>query len=79
MVVKLLDFIVRGRRGLTPPAVKCRGTEYLRIIYGNCSGIIIEIAIVLTTPVRLCSVSDSWKLCEPRNLGSLAIAGSFYR
>ena len=34
MVVKPLDFIVRGRRGLTQPAVKCRGSEYLRIIYG---------------------------------------------
>jgi protein phosphatase len=34
MVVKPLDFIVRGRRGLTQPAVKCRGREYLRIIYG---------------------------------------------
>src|SRR6267142_3052643 len=34
MVVKPLDFIVRGRRGLSQPAVKCRGREYLRIIYG---------------------------------------------
>jgi polynucleotide kinase-phosphatase len=34
MVVKPLDFIVRGRRGLMQPAVKCRGPEYLRIIYG---------------------------------------------
>ena len=34
MVVKPLDFIARGRRGLTQPAVKCRGPEYLRIIYG---------------------------------------------
>jgi protein phosphatase len=34
MVIKPLDFIVRGRRGLTQPAVKCRGPEYLRIIYG---------------------------------------------
>ena len=34
MVVKPLDFIVRGRRGPTQPAVKCRGPEYLRIIYG---------------------------------------------
>jgi len=34
MVVKPLDFIVRGRRGLTQPALKCRGPEYLRIIYG---------------------------------------------
>jgi len=34
MVVKPFDFIVRGRRGLAQPAVKCRGREYLRIIYG---------------------------------------------
>lgn len=34
MVVKPLDFIVRGTRGLVQPAVKCRGREYLRIIYG---------------------------------------------
>ena len=34
MVVKPLDFVVRGSRGLVQPAVKCRGTEYLRIIYG---------------------------------------------
>lgn len=34
MVVKPMDFVVRGRRGLTQPAVKCRGPEYLRIIYG---------------------------------------------
>jgi protein phosphatase len=34
MVVKPLDFIARGPRGLAQPAVKCRGREYLRIIYG---------------------------------------------
>jgi len=34
MVVKPLDFILRGHRGLAQPAVKCRGREYLRIIYG---------------------------------------------
>ncbi|AIE84038.1 polynucleotide kinase-phosphatase [Fimbriimonas ginsengisoli] len=34
MVVKPLDFIVTGARGLIQPAVKCRGREYLRIIYG---------------------------------------------
>ena len=33
-VVKPLDFIARGKRGLIQPAVKCRGREYLRIIYG---------------------------------------------
>lgn len=34
MVVKPLPFVVRGRRGLTQPALKTRGREYLRIIYG---------------------------------------------
>jgi protein phosphatase len=34
MVVKPRDFIVLGRRGIAQPAVKCRGREYLRIIYG---------------------------------------------
>ena len=34
MVVKPRDFMARGRKGLVQPAVKCRGPEYLRIIYG---------------------------------------------
>ncbi len=34
MVIKPSDFIARGRVGLVQPAVKCRGLEYLRIIYG---------------------------------------------
>ena len=34
MVVKPLEFIAKSRRGLVQPAVKCRGREYLRIIYG---------------------------------------------
>jgi protein phosphatase len=34
MVVKPMDFVARGRRDLAQPAVKCRGPEYLRIIYG---------------------------------------------
>ena len=34
MVVKPLNFITEGRRGITQPAIKCRGPEYLRIIYG---------------------------------------------
>ena len=34
MVVKPLDFVAKGRRGIVQPAVKCRGREYLRIIYG---------------------------------------------
>jgi protein phosphatase len=34
MVVKPLEFLHHGARGLTQPAVKCRGQEYLRIIYG---------------------------------------------
>ena len=34
MVVKPLEFIARGEKGLVQPALKCRGSEYLRIIYG---------------------------------------------
>lgn len=36
MVFKPLDFIPerKGRGGMPQPAVKCRGSEYLRIIYG---------------------------------------------
>jgi protein phosphatase len=34
MVVKPLSFVARGKRTLVQPAVKCRGREYLRIIYG---------------------------------------------
>jgi protein phosphatase len=34
MVVKPYDFVAQGKRGLIQPAVKCRGREYLRIIYG---------------------------------------------
>jgi len=34
MVVKSLDFIAHGAKGLVQPALKCRGREYLRIIYG---------------------------------------------
>jgi protein phosphatase len=34
MVVKPLEWVVRGKRGLVQPAIKCRGPEYLRIIYG---------------------------------------------
>src|SRR6202023_4196536 len=34
MGVKPLDFIARGPKGLVQPAIKCRGREYLRIIYG---------------------------------------------
>ncbi len=34
MVVKPLDFIAHDAKKLLQPAVKCRGREYLRIIYG---------------------------------------------
>lgn len=34
IVIKPLEFIVKGKRGIVQPAVKCRGREYLRIIYG---------------------------------------------
>jgi protein phosphatase len=34
MVIKPLDYLAQGRKGLAQPALKCRGREYLRIIYG---------------------------------------------
>jgi protein phosphatase len=34
MVVKPLQFVAKSRHGLVQAAVKCRGREYLRIIYG---------------------------------------------
>jgi protein phosphatase len=34
MVTKPLDFVTRDARGLVQPALKTRGREYLRIIYG---------------------------------------------
>jgi protein phosphatase len=34
MVVKPMSFVVRGAKGLVQPAMKVRGREYLRIIYG---------------------------------------------
>ncbi len=34
MVIKPLDFVSRSKGKLLQPAVKCRGREYLRIIYG---------------------------------------------
>jgi protein phosphatase len=34
MVIKPVDFIAKNRRGLIQPAIKSRGREYLRIIYG---------------------------------------------
>lgn len=34
MVVKPLSYIARGEKGLIQPALKVRGREYLRIIYG---------------------------------------------
>lgn len=34
MVVKPYDFTVAGIHGLIQPGIKCRGREYLRIIYG---------------------------------------------
>jgi protein phosphatase len=34
MVIKPLSYLARGRNGLVQPALKCRGREYLRIIYG---------------------------------------------
>jgi len=43
MVVKPLDFFLRAKRGLAQPALKCRGPEYLRIIY-----------VGTTTPKGMC-------------------------
>jgi protein phosphatase len=34
MVVKPIAFTAQGRKGLAQPGIKCRGREYLRIIYG---------------------------------------------
>ncbi|WP_375418192.1 polynucleotide kinase-phosphatase [uncultured Hymenobacter sp.] len=34
MVVKPYDFVASNRKGILQPALKCRGREYLRIIYG---------------------------------------------
>jgi len=34
MVAKPMDFVSKGKRGLVQPAMKCRGAEYLRIVYG---------------------------------------------
>ncbi|MUG97471.1 polynucleotide kinase-phosphatase, partial [Scytonema sp. UIC 10036] len=34
MVVKPMQFIVKENRDIVQPAIKCRGREYLRIIYG---------------------------------------------
>ena len=34
MVVKPAEYVARGKKGLVQPAVKCRGKEYLLIIYG---------------------------------------------
>lgn len=34
MVVKPRSYLARGKHGLVQPAIKCRGPEYLRIIYG---------------------------------------------
>ena len=34
MVVKPFDFVANGPKGFVQPALKCRGREYLRIIYG---------------------------------------------
>jgi protein phosphatase len=34
MVVKPMSFVQQGPKGIVQPGVKCRGREYLRIIYG---------------------------------------------
>ena len=35
MVVKPMDFIARWKNGVVQPALKVRGREYLRLIYGS--------------------------------------------
>ncbi len=62
MVVKPLDFCVRGKTGLIQPAVKCRGKEYLRIIYGP----------EYTSPINLRgSGSEDWPINDHLHCGSL--------
>ncbi len=34
MVIKPLDFITRGNKGIVQPGSNARGPEYLRTIYG---------------------------------------------
>jgi len=34
MVMKPIGFTEFGSKGLVQPGIKCRGAEYLRIIYG---------------------------------------------
>jgi hypothetical protein len=34
MVAKPLDFVATGPKGMVQAALKCRGREYLRIVYG---------------------------------------------
>ena len=34
MVIKPVDVVARWKRGVVQPGIKCRGQEYLRIIYG---------------------------------------------
>ncbi|MGJ5676128.1 MAG: polynucleotide kinase-phosphatase [Nostochopsis sp.] len=35
MVIKPMQFIVKNNQGIIQPAVKCRGQEYLRTVYGS--------------------------------------------
>ncbi len=65
MVVKPLDFIFRGKRGLAQPAVKCRGREYLRIIYGPDDTAEENIARLRTRPGPQ-AVPGSWGVCPWR-------------
>lgn len=34
IVVKPMSYVARGPKGLVQPAIKCRGRDYLRIVYG---------------------------------------------
>jgi hypothetical protein len=79
MVVKPLDFICKGKHRLVQPAVKCRGPEYLRIIYGpeylpvNLRNYT-EHAITLPVTVK---PADWFTLSTPANMhASIASNGS---
>ena len=79
MVVKPLDFVARGRKGLLQPAVKCRGPEYLRIIYGPAYREPANLERLRGIPVstvhgrcdQVCRPAAAWRLHEA--LGALGI------
>jgi hypothetical protein len=73
MVVKPLDFITRGSRGIAQPAVKCRGREYLRIIYGPEYGSMPVVAnvgcatvVAASAPLARHLVMPAVRRCRPQ-------------